>query len=141
MALIKCAACDKEVSAQAVSCPNCGHPLSKTASTKSSAAGIGCLVIIVVIGALAAIGSGSSGTSSSTQAPSCRTDWARCTDNTDLANNYSRWFNIAVDCKHEANNRAQYGDVWPWLAFGSFYKGNGYITSGIAVAIEPDAQF
>src|SRR5436853_2452901 len=98
MALIKCAACDKEVSAQAVSCPNCGHPLSKTASTKSSAAGIGCLVIIVVIGALADIGSGtsdtSSGTSSSTQAPSCRTDWARCTDNTDLANNYSRWSNI-----------------------------------------------
>jgi hypothetical protein len=27
------------------------------------------------------------------------------------------------------------------VKFGSFYRGNNYITSGIAVAIEDDAQF
>ncbi|MCD7819685.1 MAG: zinc ribbon domain-containing protein [Lachnospiraceae bacterium] len=29
MALIKCPDCEKEISANAVSCPNCGHPFNK----------------------------------------------------------------------------------------------------------------
>jgi hypothetical protein len=47
-----------------------------------------------------------------------------------------------VRCKRAANDQAKYGSPdWPWLAFSSFYKGKNYVTSGMAVAIEPDAQF
>ena len=42
----------------------------------------------------------------------------------------------------EANNQARYSDpTWPWLSFGSFYGGKEYVTSGIAIVIEPDAKF
>jgi hypothetical protein len=73
----------------------------------------------------------------------CRSDWTKCADNAQLANNYSRWFDAKAACKTEANERAQYGTpVWPWLSyFGTFRTGKDYVTSGIAVAIEPDAQF
>jgi hypothetical protein len=41
-----------------------------------------------------------------------------------------------------SNNRAKYGNPdWPWLPFDAFYKGDNYVTSGIAIAVEPDAQF
>ncbi|WP_197063063.1 zinc ribbon domain-containing protein [Pontibacillus marinus] len=33
MSLIKCPACDNQVSTQAKSCPQCGHPLKPTPST------------------------------------------------------------------------------------------------------------
>ena len=57
-------------------------------------------------------------------------------------NQYSGWSLTKVECKQAANDRAKYGSPeWPWLAFSTFYKGNNYVTSGIAVAIERDAQF
>src|SRR5438309_4418197 len=72
----------------------------------------------------------------------CRYDWTKCADNEQLVNQYYDWSHVQVECKHTANDRARYGNPdWPWAAFGSFYKRNNYITSGIAVAVEPDAQF
>jgi hypothetical protein len=72
----------------------------------------------------------------------CRADWSRCADNAEIANNYSRWFDVKYDCQREANSRARYGEpVWPSYSFGSFLSGKDFVTSGIAVAIEPDAQF
>jgi hypothetical protein len=35
----------------------------------------------------------------------------------------------------------QYGSPkWPWLPFSTFQKGKDYVTRGIAILIEPDAQ-
>jgi hypothetical protein len=77
-----------------------------------------------------------------TQADLCRSDWTKCADNEQLVNNYRNWSDVQVECKYAANDRAKYGDpVWPWIPFGSFLKGNNYVTSGIATAVEPDAQF
>jgi hypothetical protein len=36
MPLIKCHACEQEISDQAASCPHCGHPLQKQAGKKKS---------------------------------------------------------------------------------------------------------
>ena len=42
----------------------------------------------------------------------------------------------------ETDAQPRYGkSVWPSEVFKTFNKGNEYVTSGIAVAIEPDAQF
>jgi tetratricopeptide (TPR) repeat protein len=72
----------------------------------------------------------------------CPSDWTKCADNEQLVNKYSRWIHAQVACKMEANSQAKYGDpVWPWLAFSSFYGGKDYVTSGVAVIIEPDAKF
>jgi hypothetical protein len=72
----------------------------------------------------------------------CRSDWIKCSDNEQLVNNYRDWSDVQVDCKYAANDRAKYGKPdWPWFPFGTFYKGNNYVTSGMVVAVEPDAQF
>jgi hypothetical protein len=77
-----------------------------------------------------------------TQIAGCRSDWAKCADNEQLANSYSQWTKAQVACKFEANAQAKYGTpTWPWLPFGRFYKGKDYVSSGRAVLIEPDAQF
>jgi predicted amidophosphoribosyltransferase len=46
MPLIKCPACEKDISAQASSCPNCGHPLAKSDANKpQSKSRLGWLVL------------------------------------------------------------------------------------------------
>jgi hypothetical protein len=80
--------------------------------------------------------------SDATTPTSCISDWTKCDSNEQLVKQYSNWSHIRVDCKYAANDRAKYGDpVWPWIPFGNFYEGNNYVTSGIAIAVEPDAQF
>jgi len=76
------------------------------------------------------------------QASLCHSDWSKCKDNDELANNYSPWMRAKLACKSEANTQVRYGSPeWPWLPFGTFRGGEDYVTSGIAILIEPDAQF
>jgi hypothetical protein len=46
MPLTKCSACGKEISADALTCPNCGHPIGKLADQKNGR--MGCFVIILI---------------------------------------------------------------------------------------------
>lgn len=75
----------------------------------------------------------------------CGADWSKCTDNTDVVENYGKWVDVKVDCKITATNMAKYGKPdwggWLYPNFGTYLKGNNYVTTGRAVAIEPDAQF
>jgi hypothetical protein len=157
MPLIKCPACQKEISTQAASCPNCGHPLAKSAAGKSQdkkRLGWFLVIFLFIIFVISSISSSNKTDTSDktdnrnqseepkTQEYSCRYYWTKCADNDQLVNYYSDWSHIQVDCKYAANDQAKYGNPeWPWIPFGSFYKGNNYVTSGIAIAIEPDAQF
>ena len=76
------------------------------------------------------------------QLKDCRSDWAKCVDNEQLANNYSQWSGVKFFCKKAANESAKYGDPqWPWFAFSTFLKGKDYVATGIAVAIENDVRF
>ncbi|HWI27238.1 MAG TPA: hypothetical protein VN668_09735 [Stellaceae bacterium] len=114
---------------------------------------IGLIVLLTVIGSLAGNNDNSSsskndnGTPTKSDAavpaqPSCKTDWTQCADNADLVNNYDGWTHVQFECKDAANDHAKYGTPkWPWFAFSTFLKGTNYVTSGIAVAIEKDAQF
>jgi len=144
MPLIKCPACDKEVSPQAASCPNCGHPLAKSAAFKfpnNKRLGIIIVVLFIVV-VIASLNSGNQTAKPTTQEDSCHSDWTKCADNEQFVKRYSDWSRIKMECKDAAKDRAKYGNPeWPWLPFGSFYKGTNYITSGTAIAVEPDAQF
>jgi hypothetical protein len=75
----------------------------------------------------------------------CKDDWRKCKDNSDLVNNYSDWVSVQVACQYEVNKEVKYGaPKWPgfWSggSFGNFLPGTDYISTGIAVAIEPDVQ-
>jgi hypothetical protein len=146
MPLIKCPACGKDVSTQATSCPNCGHPVAKSGANKprrkSRLGGLLAILLILIAVSVVINHTNQPGSTTAVQDDSCRSDWTKCTDNEQLVNQYSDWSLVQVRCKQAAKDRAKYGSPdWPWLAFGSFYKGNNYVTSGTAIAIERDAQF
>src|SRR5438132_12644791 len=117
MPLIKCPACGREVSTQAASCPNCGHPMPKSSAfgfpnanfklPKHPIKGIvGLLLIIGIIMAYSNRNQSSNQTAEQnpttpakatteatppkppTQADMCRSDWSKCADNEQLVNNY-----------------------------------------------------
>jgi hypothetical protein len=151
MALKPCRECGQQVSTEAEVCPHCGVRVP-TAADPVAALSVsggkqdksrGCLpvigVLIVIVVALVAVGSVNSPNKT---APSCVSDWTKCSDNADLVNNYKDWRDAKYACKMQANEQAKYGTpVWSWSPFGTYYRGNEYVTSGEAVAIEPDAQF
>ena len=72
----------------------------------------------------------------------CRDDWHRCKDNSMLVNKSNVDAEAVVACKDEADKEARFGHPdFPFIAFGTFYKGDSYITSGVMVLEEPDAGF
>jgi hypothetical protein len=155
MPLIKCPACLKDVSDQAVSCPNCGHPFKsaaeisysaapKTTNAGKSAQGIGCLVLLLLVGGcFLYVNSEANKDKEAEEAhPTCKSNWTLCTDNADMVVNNSNWTTAEVLCKETASDRAQYGSPkWPWVPFSTYLKGKDYVSSGIATLIESDAQF
>jgi hypothetical protein len=147
MPLIKCPACWKEISAQAASCPNCGHPLAKSAANEpQSKLGLGWLAATLgavgLVSLSIVLGSGDHTAKPTAQDDACRYDWTKCVNNEQLVNHYSDWSHVQVECKHAANDRAKYGNPnWPWGYFETFRGGNDYVTSGVAIAVEPDVQF
>src|SRR5580704_6119878 len=141
MALIKCPECQREISERAAACPYCGHPIAATKADKAkgrqAASQFGCaFVILLLIGfvlVMANVGEKAKYTN-----PSCISDWRKCSDNADLVNHYNAIGIAQGDCEREANNRARYGSPkWPSLDyFGSFYTGDRYPKTGIAVLVE-----
>jgi hypothetical protein len=102
--------------------------------------------VAVIVGAMIFMSPKDNSTNTSsakqTAANPCVSDWAKCADNSDMANHNSSWSSAQVACKDEAADRAKYGTPeWPWFAFSSFYPGTNYSTTGIATLIEPDAKF
>lgn len=75
--------------------------------------------------------------------PTCKTDWSKCTDNRDLMKNNDGIFSARWDCKSAATKLATYGtpEFPRYDAFGTFYKGSDYITTGIATLVETEAKF
>jgi hypothetical protein len=75
------------------------------------------------------------------RAESCSANWKNCADNSDLANNYSHYFDAQYACKKAAENAAKYGNVeWPsYSYFGTFLKGDDYPKTGKVILIEKDA--
>jgi hypothetical protein len=69
----------------------------------------------------------------------CKTDWSKCADNADIANNFEGYSSAGRACRRQAEDMAKFGTPeWPWFAFGSFYPGP---ITGIVTLIEPDAKF
>jgi hypothetical protein len=149
MALINCAECGREVSDKAESCPHCGAPVKLSIAQSRTPPptrgfGLGRMFIIVLIALAIALAysNKSSSPEATPQLQTCRSDWTKCADNAELVKNYSDWTHIQASCQVEAADQAKYGTPeWPWLSFSSFYKGDNYIHTGIAIAIEPNAQF
>jgi hypothetical protein len=71
----------------------------------------------------------------------CHLDWSNCKNNEELVKNYTLLGEAKSSCKSEAKAQSHYGRTdWPWFPFETFIRGEDYVTSGIAVLIEPDAQ-
>jgi hypothetical protein len=84
-------------------------------------------------------GNNNTGSSSHEAAASCKSDWTKCADNREMANNFDGYHKAEYACKRQATDLAKYGTPeWPWFAFGSFYPGPN---TGIVTLIEPDAKF
>jgi hypothetical protein len=123
---------------------NLAQPIAGKTQNAPSKKGVGCLVALGIIVAMGIVGSliPNQPQGSGPHGEGCRTDWNKCADNADLANNYEGWERVHTECKDAATRQARFGTPkWPWLAFSSFYPGNGYVQSGIGTAIENDAQF
>ena len=128
-------------------CPKCGKIYADTFASCPNCVGrrqaIGCLGFVVLgVVAVAIWWGGSSSDRTVPTGSQCADDWSKCASNEELVNHYSGWAKVQAYCKVEATNEARYGTpVWPWIPFGSYLPGNDYVTTGVAVAIEQDAQF
>lgn len=144
MALIKCRECGEPVSTTAAACPKCGAPPKKQ---KSGGGFFGTIfVVIVLVVGYNQIKANSSITDLTNAppapAPSCKTDWHLCADNSDLVNNNNSMTSAQVACKTKANDSAKFGSPeWPWFAFGSFYQGSDGPQTGKIRLVEKEAKF
>lgn len=152
-AMARCRECNAKVWRNAEYCKHCGvrYPAKGyllTASPdqvgdKSYFRAIAMLFAIGVLGWIGvSLGTGGSG-GVATTGPSCKTNWTLCTDNADLENNYLVDSSAPFDCKQEAIQRAKYGDPkFPWAyPFSTFYTGDQYPKTGIAILVEKAAQY
>jgi len=73
----------------------------------------------------------------------CADDWKKCSDNSQLVNNYNNFYHIRYQCRQSAINMAKYGtpEFPSYVFFGSFHKGSDYIETGIVSIYESDAKF
>ncbi len=135
MALKSCRECGNQISSSARACPMCGKRSSGILRLFKWACGGVIFIILAIVAAGVAANNGSPATP-------CHSNWQRCTDNTDLMNNYGSIWSITKDCQRAAENSAKYGTPkFPYSSFGSYLKGSDYIATGKLILVEDDAQF
>ena len=138
MALKPCRECKTEISHEAKTCPHCGvtRPTGRTEQQR-----LGVFLFSIV--SFFVIGGMMVGGSKDGPASACVSDWTKCKDNSDLANNWKDYrLDVSSACKLEANEMAKYGDPkWSWYSFGSFLPGDSAATKGVITAIDSDVQF
>jgi hypothetical protein len=154
MALIECPECQRRVSDKAVTCPHCGHPIVTyddayrlgLSPSEVEAGGrkgwAGSRTILMLIGIVVLIVVLSHAGERTEVHSTCNSDWHLCADNSDLVNHWSGISGAQVSCKYEGEKLAKYcSPKWPWLSFGTFFKGDAYLKNGVAILVENDAQF
>ena len=73
---------------------------------------------------------------------SCANDWTKCADNAALVRDYADWSKVPGLCQKVTESQLQYGTpTWPAHPFAVSLPGDIYVTSGKAVAIDPDVEF
>src|SRR4051812_46522139 len=122
MPLIKCPVCKRDVSDAAVSCPHCDPPLSPmqnflaaaaAAQGINSAGSVGqkrgwrYLLVVRIIGLL--IIAVYLFVPEDTPSIPCRTNWRLCSDNSEMAIQFSGWNRAQRQCEHESTKQAGYG--------------------------------
>ncbi len=71
----------------------------------------------------------------------CRQDFHKCSDNADMINNYSKMFDAKYDCKEALSKSVKYGTPeWSWIPFGSFYRGDDYVRTGLVKIVDKDVK-
>lgn len=76
----------------------------------------------------------------------CKEDWHKCKDNTDLANNYVKNYEARAACEMASENNAEYGKpefpgFWSGGAFSAYTLGNDAPKTGMLQLIENNAKF
>ncbi len=99
-------------------------------------------VLLVLCLLLAACDQKPSATPSVHLAAVCANDWTKCADNAALARDYGDWKNVPGLCVKVTDTQQQYGaPQWSEHPFAAVLPGRVYVTSGKAVAIDPDVAF
>ena len=71
--------------------------------------------------------------------PGCAGDWTKCADNAQLVRDYVEWKQVPALCEKATDIKSTTSTPqWPDNPFSASLPGNVYITTGKAVAIEPD---
>jgi hypothetical protein len=142
MAMMKCRECGAPVSSEAETCPHCGvkNPIGESNGCFKYA--LYAMGFVILVGIISAFPSKESKDGEPPTVPTCKTDWKLCSDNGDLVNNWRDWVGVRVACKMAAEESAKYGEPkFPWHYFDTYMKGKTFIEQGVALVIEPDAQF
>jgi hypothetical protein len=76
--------------------------------------------------------------------PTCKSDWEKCKDNSDLANHWEGFSGAQVDCQYATNDRAKY-DTPKYTSgypgyFSSFRDGDSAIKTGKMLVIDKDVK-
>lgn len=105
---------------------------------KPSNAAVWVIGIVSVLAIIGSIGQ-KFDNAAETAAPSCKSDFTKCADIREMANNYKDWGLGEIKCKWAADKAAKYGTPeWSWMTFTKF--NNGPIT-GSATLIDDDVKF
>ena len=76
--------------------------------------------------------------------PTCKSDWSKCKDNSDLAHNWEGFSRAQVDCQNATNDRAKY-DTPKYTSgypgyFSSFRDDNSANKTGKMLVIDKDVK-
>jgi hypothetical protein len=71
----------------------------------------------------------------------CKVNYAACTDNEMLINNYSGVSGAKASCVVEGKKLAKWDVDWPWASFGTFFVGDNYPKTGVITIEDPNVKF
>jgi hypothetical protein len=115
-------------------------PLPATPRKKASNAAVWVIGIVSVLAIIGHIGV-KSDEAAEQAAPSCKSNFTKCANIREMANNYKDWGLGEIECKWAADKAAKYGTPeWSWMTFTKFGNGNDPVT-GSATLIDDDVKF
>ena len=71
----------------------------------------------------------------------CKANYAACSDNEMLINNYSGVSGAKASCVVQGKKLAKWDVDWPWASFGTFFVGDNYPKTGVITIEDPNVKF
>lgn len=109
---------------------------------RGGCAGLGVFGILIVVLIISTIRPENKRTDNRPVVPTCRTDYALCSNNEEMVRTYSKMFDARRGCKRAVEEAAQFGTPdFNIYFFGSFKAGGDFPASGKVTLIDDDVRF